>query len=77
MKTRAAAYILGRSENWIVDWIVAFITPILLAQSSLGVYFLFGASCLATAFSRFLWNPNPDLRREQGTIRKKEVVPTF
>ncbi|PSN59113.1 general substrate transporter, partial [Corynespora cassiicola Philippines] len=57
MKTRAAASSLGRSGNWIVNWIVAFTTPIFLARSPSGVYFLFGTSCLVTAFSCFLWMP--------------------
>lgn len=33
----------------VVNWIVAFTTPIFLAHSSYGVYFLFGGSCLCTA----------------------------
>lgn len=57
MKTRAAASSLGRSGNWIVNWIVAFTTPIFLASSSSGVYFMFGASCLVTAVVCVIWMP--------------------
>lgn len=57
MKTRAAASSLGRSGNWVVNWIVAFTTPIFLAASSSGVYFMFGASCLVTAIVCLLWMP--------------------
>ncbi|OAL51494.1 general substrate transporter [Pyrenochaeta sp. DS3sAY3a] len=57
MNTRAAASSLGRSGNWIVNWIVAFTTPIFLAASSSGVYFMFGASCLVTAIVCVLWMP--------------------
>jgi hypothetical protein len=57
IKTRAAASSLGRSGNWIVNWIVAFTTPIFLTKSSSGVYFLFGASCLLTSVVCFLWMP--------------------
>jgi hypothetical protein len=57
IKTRAAASSLGRSGNWIVNWIVAFTTPIFLARSSSGIYFMFGASCLLTAVCCFLWMP--------------------
>lgn len=57
MKTRAAASSLGRSGNWVVNWIVAFTTPIFLAASSSGVYFMFGASCLVTATVCVLWMP--------------------
>ena len=31
-----------------MNWIVAFTTPIFLAHSSYGVYFLFGGACLLT-----------------------------
>ncbi|RDW66982.1 general substrate transporter-10 [Coleophoma crateriformis] len=47
-KTRAGATSLSLSANWIVNWIVAFTTPIFLAKSSYGVYFLFGACLLLT-----------------------------
>lgn len=57
LKTRAAASSLGRSGNWIVNWIVAFTTPIFLASSSCGVYFMFGASCLITVVICILWMP--------------------
>lgn len=33
----------------VVNWVVAFTTPIFLAHSSYGVYFLFGCSSLCTA----------------------------
>ncbi|KAJ4359476.1 uncharacterized protein N0V89_000030 [Didymosphaeria variabile] len=57
MKTRAAASSLGRSGNWIVNWIVAFTTPIFLTRSSCGVYFLFGGCCFVTSVVCFLWMP--------------------
>jgi hypothetical protein len=57
LKTRAAASSLGRSGNWIVNWIVAFTTPIFLARSSSGVYFMFGAACLLTAVVCYIWMP--------------------
>lgn len=57
LKTRAAASSLGRSGNWVVNWIVAFTTPIFLAQSSSGVYFMFGAACLLTSMVCFVWMP--------------------
>jgi hypothetical protein len=33
----------------VVNWIVAFTTPIFLAHSSYGVYFLFSGACLFTS----------------------------
>lgn len=41
----------------IVNWIVAFTTPIFLAHSSYGVYFLFGGACLFTAAVCVLFMP--------------------
>lgn len=48
LRTRAPASSLAQSSNWIVNWIVAFTTPIFLARSTFGVYFLFGAAGLLT-----------------------------
>lgn len=46
VKTRAPATSLAQSSNWIINWIVAFTTPIFLAHSTSGIYFLFGAASL-------------------------------
>ena len=45
-ETRAGASSLALSANWLVNWIIAFTTPIFLARSTYGVYFLFGSSAL-------------------------------
>lgn len=47
-KTRAGASSLALSANWMVNWIVAFTTPIFLAHSTFGIYFLFGSCALIT-----------------------------
>ncbi|KAF2676203.1 MFS general substrate transporter [Lentithecium fluviatile CBS 122367] len=44
--TRVGATSLAQSSNWFASWIVAFMTPILLARSSFGAYFFFGFSSL-------------------------------
>ncbi|KAK7689845.1 hypothetical protein QCA50_006484 [Cerrena zonata] len=49
MRTRAAATSLGQCANWIINWVIAFTTPLFLAHSSSGPYFLFGTCCLITA----------------------------
>ncbi|KAF1967064.1 putative MFS sugar transporter [Bimuria novae-zelandiae CBS 107.79] len=75
LKTRAAASALGRSGNWIVNWIVAFTTPIFLTKSSSGIYFLFGACCLLTSVACFLWMPETrglSLEEIDGIFEKKE-----
>lgn len=48
VRTRAPATSLAQSANWLANWLVAFTTPIFLARSASGVYFLFGA-CSALA----------------------------
>lgn len=75
LKTRAAASSLGRSGNWIVNWIVAFTTPVFLQASTSGVYFMFGASCLVTAVVCFLWMPETrglSLEEIDGIFDKKQ-----
>lgn len=48
LQTRAPATSLAQTSNWVVNFLVALTTPIFLAHSSFGVYFLFGgASFLA------------------------------
>ncbi|KAJ6127616.1 hypothetical protein N7523_003228 [Penicillium sp. IBT 18751x] len=48
-RTRASATTLGHSSNWIANFLVALTTPILLAKSSFGAYFLFGGCSILTA----------------------------
>lgn len=48
-RTRASATTLGHSANWVANFLVALTTPILLAKSSFGAYFLFGGCAIVTA----------------------------
>jgi len=48
MKTRAAATSLGQCANWVVNWIIAFSTPIFLSHSGSGPYFMFGGFSFLT-----------------------------
>ncbi|KAI4217059.1 MAG: hypothetical protein LQ351_000367 [Letrouitia transgressa] len=56
-QTRAAASSLAQSANWVCNWIVALITPILLARSSCGAYFLFGSLTLFTGLVCLVYMP--------------------
>lgn len=47
-RTRAAATSLGQSSNWLVNYIVALTTPIMLAHSSFAAYYLFAGAGLIT-----------------------------
>ncbi|KAH7102704.1 general substrate transporter [Auriculariales sp. MPI-PUGE-AT-0066] len=55
MRTRAPATALGQGVNWLVNWIVAFTTPMFLAKSTSGPYFLFGGCSLLTTAICFLY----------------------
>ncbi|PBP23381.1 general substrate transporter, partial [Diplocarpon rosae] len=56
-ETRAGASSLALSANWVMNWIVAFTTPIFLAHSSFGIYFLFGSAALLTVVVCVFWMP--------------------
>jgi hypothetical protein len=47
-RTRASATTLGHSSNWVCNFTVALITPVLPAKSNFGAYFLFGGCCVIT-----------------------------
>ena len=48
LRTRAPATSLALTSNWCVNFLVALTTPIILAHTSYGLYFLFGGSTLLT-----------------------------
>ncbi|OCL10064.1 general substrate transporter, partial [Glonium stellatum] len=47
-RTRAKATALAHGCNWVCNFFVAFICPVLLAKSSFGLYFLFGGCTAVT-----------------------------
>ncbi|RAL05937.1 general substrate transporter, partial [Aspergillus ibericus CBS 121593] len=53
--TRAKATALAYGFNWVCNWFVAFICPILLESINFGVYFLFGGCCALTTVVSFLF----------------------
>ncbi|KAL8711901.1 MAG: hypothetical protein Q9220_003845 [cf. Caloplaca sp. 1 TL-2023] len=55
--TRATASSLAQSANWVCNFIVALITPIFLAHSSFGVYYLFGFAILFTGLVCLVYMP--------------------
>lgn len=46
--TRSAASCVAQGLGFFTNWIVAIITPVFLANSSFGAYFLFGSICFAS-----------------------------
>ncbi|KAH7107922.1 general substrate transporter [Auriculariales sp. MPI-PUGE-AT-0066] len=48
MRTRGPATALGQAMNWMVNWTIAFTTPLFLAKSTSGPYFLFGGCSMLT-----------------------------
>ena len=56
-RTRASATSIAYGGNWISNFLVALITPTLLARTSYGAYFLFGGCSLLTAAVCFVFMP--------------------
>ncbi|KAI4860529.1 general substrate transporter [Hypoxylon rubiginosum] len=56
-RTRASATSIAHGSNWVTNFLVALVTPTLLAQSSYGAYFLFGACTLVTALVCWFFMP--------------------
>ncbi|KAF9883406.1 hypothetical protein FE257_003489 [Aspergillus nanangensis] len=54
-RTRAKATALAHGFNWVCNWFVAFICPILLSKTESGAYFLFGGCCALTTAVCFLF----------------------
>ncbi|KAI0381419.1 general substrate transporter [Hypomontagnella monticulosa] len=48
-RTRASATSIAHGSNWLSNFLVALVTPTLLAKTSYGAYFLFGGCALLTA----------------------------
>ncbi|KAM5444878.1 hypothetical protein MferCBS31731_000333 [Microsporum ferrugineum] len=56
-RTRASATSLAHGSNWLTNFLVALVTPTLLANTSYGAYFLFGSCTFATAIVCWLFMP--------------------
>ncbi|ORY12884.1 general substrate transporter [Clohesyomyces aquaticus] len=56
-KTRATAASMAHGSNWLSNFLVALVTPTLLAKSSFGAYFLFGGCTFLTALVCMLFMP--------------------
>ncbi|EZF33177.1 high-affinity glucose transporter [Trichophyton mentagrophytes] len=56
-RTRASATSLAHGSNWITNFLVALVTPTLLANTSYGAYFLFGSCTFATAIVCWFFMP--------------------
>ncbi|KAI1645219.1 general substrate transporter [Daldinia loculata] len=56
-RTRASATSIAHGSNWLSNFLVALVTPTLLARTIYGAYFLFGACALLTAAVCFVFMP--------------------
>ncbi|KAK3321358.1 general substrate transporter [Cercophora scortea] len=56
-KTRASATNIAHGGNWLTNFLVALVTPTLLAKTSYGAYFLFGGCTFVTAVACWLYMP--------------------
>lgn len=76
-RTRASATNLAHGSNWVTNFLVALTTPILLAKSSFGAYFLFGGCTLLTAAVCFVFMPETkgkSLNEIEEAFRRKGSV---
>jgi MFS family permease len=55
--TRATATSMAHGSNWICNFIVALVTPTLLAKTAYGAYFLFGGCTFLTAIICIIYMP--------------------
>ncbi|EJP66154.1 H(+)-myo-inositol cotransporter [Beauveria bassiana ARSEF 2860] len=55
--TRASATNIAHGSNWLTNFLVALVTPTLLANTSYGAYFLFGSCTMATALVCWVFMP--------------------
>ncbi|KAH5146480.1 hypothetical protein HBH69_174260 [Parastagonospora nodorum] len=55
--TRATATSMSHGANWVANFMVALVTPTLLAKSAYGAYFLFGGCTFLTAIMCILYMP--------------------
>ncbi|CAK5275578.1 unnamed protein product [Mycena citricolor] len=56
-RTRAPATSLAQCFSWVVNWIIAFSTPLFLNRSSSGPYFMFGCCALLTVIVCTMFQP--------------------
>ncbi|KAH9835803.1 general substrate transporter [Rhodofomes roseus] len=75
MRTRAAATSLGQCANWVVNWIIAFTTPMFLARTSSGPYFLFGSCSLVTTLVCLAFQPETRGATLEEVDKAFEVAP--
>lgn len=75
IKTRAAASSLSLSANWSVNWIVAFTTPMFLARSSSGPYFLWGGSTFFAVLIFIFFMPETKGRSLESVDQAFETSP--
>ena len=76
-RTRASATNIAHGSNWVTNFLVALTTPILLAKSSFGAYFLFGGCTLFTAMVCFVFMPETkgkSLNEIEEAFRRKASV---
>ncbi|KAF2705733.1 general substrate transporter [Pleomassaria siparia CBS 279.74] len=56
-RTRATATSMAHGSNWLSNFLVALVTPTLLAKTSYGAYFLFGSCLFLTAVVCMVFMP--------------------
>lgn len=75
-KTRAAANCFAQGLGFFTNWLVAFITPILLAKSAYGAYFLFGTLAFFTLAVFFAYMPETQGRPLESIQESFQNLPS-
>ncbi|KAJ7785292.1 general substrate transporter [Mycena maculata] len=70
-RTRAAATSLAQCLSWVINWVIAFSTPLFLTRSKSGPYFMFGVCSVFTVVVCVVFQPETqgrslDVPVEQG-----------
>lgn len=80
-RTRAPATNIAYGSNWAANFLVAFTTPILLARSNYGAYFLFRGCAVLTAIVCFTFMPETKMKPleeiEEAFRRKEQICESF
>lgn len=69
-------FVVAYAMSWaVVDWIIAFSTPLFLSRFSSGLYFLFGACTFITVIVCILFQPESKGVSLEGLDKIFEVSP--
>ncbi|UPK99955.1 hypothetical protein LCI18_010890 [Fusarium solani-melongenae] len=78
-KTRSSASSLAQSSNWLANYVVALITPVLISKSTFGAYYLFAFCSMFCTIMVFLFMGETkgysleEIEKRHGQNRSKSI----